>query len=151
MKKISGVLMSFLAVFFLPVIAFAAPETTEENPIKKIGGYMKWKWSVLDGLDFLFSPITLVLTILIITALVVLIWRVITRITKVSAGKAALKDKVFWIEVSVSLLIIFLLFSGALFDMLGNIYNWTNKQDLGGGETALLRVERSINDFSNLV
>ncbi|MBA9086510.1 putative membrane protein [Fontibacillus solani] len=135
MKKVTTLLLMMLSVFLMPVMVFAADD---ENPIKKIGGYMKWNWTILDGLDWLFSPVMIVFTGLLIVAFVTLLWRIINKGYKIIKGKEKLKDKEFWIEAAVMVLFLFLLFSGALFKILGNIYDWTNKQDIGGTETAII-------------
>ncbi|MNW54370.1 hypothetical protein D3C74_319680 [compost metagenome] len=135
MKKVTTLLLMVLSVFLMPVMVFA----DDENPIEKIGGYMKWNWKILDGLDWLFSPVMIGFTGLLIIAFVTLLWRLIYKGYKIIKGKEKLKDKEFWTEIVVMIIFLFLFFSGALFKILGNIYDWTNKQDIGGTpETAII-------------
>ncbi|GIP08834.1 hypothetical protein J1TS5_10040 [Paenibacillus macerans] len=145
MKKYLLTLFMMMSVFLFPVLAFAE-EGGGENPVEKIGGYMKWKWSVLDGLDWLFSPIMIVISLLLAATFVLLIWRIIVKIAKITSGKSSIKDKAFWVEIGVVILILFLLFSGALFKILGNIYEWTNKQDIGGDGKTTSQIDRSVDD-----
>ncbi|MEI7024709.1 hypothetical protein [Paenibacillus sp. y28] len=121
-------LMVMAGVLLLPIIAFAEEEG---NPVKKIREKMKFNWKVLDGLDFLFSPLMIVLTLIVFAVLIVLIVRVIFHIYKISTGKESIKNKTFWIEMGFVILILFLLFSGAFFSILENIYEWQNDQDIG--------------------
>lgn len=144
MKKRIFALMVFLSVFLMPMFAYADP-AKGENPVEKIESKMKWNWNALDGLDFLFNPVMLVLSLAILVAFIWVIWRLIMKIVSISRGKSSIKDKSFWVEIVAVILILFLLFSGALFKFLGNIYNWTDKQDIGGKGTA--QIERKVDTF----
>ncbi|MEK5163167.1 hypothetical protein NYE69_12620 [Paenibacillus sp. FSL R5-0527] len=146
MKKYLMALFMMMSVFLFPVLAFAE-EGEGGNPIKKIGDYMKWKWSALDGLDWVFSPVMIVLSLIIGAALVLLIWRIVVKIVKILSGKASIKDKAFWVEIGAVALILLLIISGALFKFLENIYDWTNKQDIGGDGSSTSQIERSVDDL----
>lgn len=127
MKRFFALLMLSLISSLLPVIAFAA----DENPITKIKEKMKFKWTVLDGMDFIFSPVMIAVTLLLILLLVFSVFKVITHLWKMSRGKAHLADKMFWIESLFVVVMVFLFISGGFFGLLEQIYNWTSKQDLG--------------------
>jgi len=125
-------LMVLFSMFIMPVLAYA-----EDNPITKIKEKMKFNWKVLDGLDFIFTPIGLFISLITIATLIFVVVKVIIKLVKISAGKGTIKDKWFWIESGLVVLIVFLFISGAFFSLLENIYNWTSTQDLGGETSAL--------------
>lgn len=131
MKKTITVLMMFFSVFLLPIMAYA----DDNNPITKIKEKMKFNWKVLDGLDFVFTPIGLFISLITIATLIFVVVRVIIKLVKISTGKGTIKDKWFWIEAGLIVFIVFLFISGAFFSFLENIYNWTSTQDLGGKTT----------------
>jgi NADH:ubiquinone oxidoreductase subunit 5 (subunit L)/multisubunit Na+/H+ antiporter MnhA subunit len=144
MKKISKyvqVLMIALSVFLLfPTFTFAA----DDNPFRKMSELMKFNFGVLDGLDWIFIIIMIGMTLLVVVAIVWLFIRVILKITKSNKGQSYLKDKDFWIESFVTVLLLALLASGALFKIFANIYDWTNKQDIGSQPTS--RIELQLKD-----
>ncbi|MDH6507670.1 MULTISPECIES: hypothetical protein [unclassified Paenibacillus] len=127
------IMMVLFSMFMLPMLAYA----DDNNPITKIKEKMKFNWKVLDGLDFVFTPIGLVISLLTIATLVFVVVRVIIKLVKISTGKGTIKDKWFWIEAGLIVFIVFLFISGAFFSFLENIYNWTSTQDLGGEKSAL--------------
>lgn len=128
-KQITTFMMLVMSLFLLPISVFAA---AAENPIDKMSDKMKFNWGILDNADFIFSPISIVISLLVIGALLLTIIRVFIRVTKISSGKASIKDKWFWIEVGVIFLILFFFFSGAFFSFLSSIYEWTSNQDITG-------------------
>ncbi|MNW01944.1 hypothetical protein D3C71_1976520 [compost metagenome] len=79
---------------------------------------------------------------MVIAALIFTFVKVVAKIVKISTGKATFKDKWFWIESGIVLLILFLIFSGAFFDFLEAVYTWTSKQDVVGKPTGLLSPNR---------
>ncbi|MEK4191446.1 hypothetical protein [Paenibacillus sp. FSL L8-0494] len=123
-------ILLFLAVFLLPVVAYA----DDENPVTKMKSMLKFNWKVLDGLGFLFYIIMIPLTLAIIALLVWCIVDVVKYLIKVRRAKASLGDKKFWIELAITLLIVFLFTSGAFLNVLENVYDWTSKQDIGTNE-----------------
>ncbi|MGG3278943.1 hypothetical protein [Paenibacillus solani] len=127
-KHFTTFMMLIMSLFLLPISVFASAE----NPIDKMGEKMKFNWSILDGADFIFSPVSILISIIVIGALLFTIIRVFIRVMKISSGKASIKDKWFWIEVGVIFLILFFFFSGAFFKFLSGIYDWTNNQDITG-------------------
>lgn len=131
-KKLTMFMMIIMSLFMLPMAAFA---NKEGNPIDKINEKVKFDWGILDKADFVFSPASIVISLLVIGALLFALVRVIIRVVKISTGKASLKDKGFWIEVGVIFLILFLFFSGAFFSFLSGLYEWTSNQDLTGTKT----------------
>lgn len=141
MKKISKhvqVLMITLSIFLLfPTLAFAEGD----NPFRKLAEKMKWNFGVLDGLDFVFTIIMIVLSLLVIAASVILIIRIVLKAVKVKKGQSLLKDKDFWMEVAATTLLLALLFSGALFNIIASIYDWTNKQKIGENSTSQIEIQ----------
>ncbi|MEK4108603.1 MULTISPECIES: hypothetical protein [Paenibacillus] len=123
-------ILLFLTVFLLPVVAYA----DDENPVTKMKSMLKFNWKVLDGLGFLFYIIMIPLTLAIIALLVWCIVDVVKYLIKVRRAKASLGDKKFWIELAITLLIVFLFTSGAFLNVLENVYDWTSKQDIGTNE-----------------
>ncbi|MEK3868047.1 hypothetical protein MHH60_31815 [Paenibacillus sp. FSL H7-0716] len=123
-------ILLFLIVFLLPVVAYA----DDENPVTKMKSMLKFNWKVLDGLGFLFYIIMIPLTLAIIALLVWCIVDVVKYLIKVRRAKASLGDKKFWIELAITLLIVFLFTSGAFLNVLENVYDWTSKQDIGTNE-----------------
>lgn len=121
-------MMVLFCMFIMPMMAYAA----EDNPITKIKEKMKFNWKVLDGLDFVFTPIGLFISLITIATLIFVVVRVIIKLVKISTGKGTIKDKWFWIEAGLIVFIVFLFISGAFFSFLENIYTWTSTQDLGG-------------------
>lgn len=117
-------------MFLLPVVAYA----DDENPVTKMKSMLKFNWKVLDGLGFLFYIIMIPLTLAIIALLVWCIVDVVKYLIKVRRAKASLGDKKFWIELAITLLIVFLFTSGAFLNVLENVYDWTSKQDIGTNE-----------------
>lgn len=111
MKKTITVLMMFFSVFLLPIMAYA----DDDNPITKIKEKMKFNWKVLDGLDFVFTPIGLFISLITIATLIFVVVRVIIKLVKISTGKGTIKDKWFWIEAGLIVFIVFLFISGAFF------------------------------------
>ncbi|ASA20269.1 hypothetical protein [Paenibacillus donghaensis] len=120
-------MMVFFSMFVVPMLAHA-----EDNPITKIKDKMKFNWTVLDGLDFIFTPIGLFISLITIATLIFVVVKVVIKLIKISAGKGSIKDKWFWIEAGLLVFIVFLFISGAFFSFLENVYNWTSKQDIGG-------------------
>lgn len=139
MKKTITVLMMFFSVFLLPIMAYA----DDNNPITKIKEKMKFNWKVLDGLDFVFTPIGLFISLITIATLIFVVVRVIIKLVKISTGKGTIKDKWFWIEAGLIVFIVFLFISGAFFSFLENIYNWTSTQDLGGKTTFIQSMDHN--------
>lgn len=127
-KKFSMLMLIIMSIFVLPVSAFAAEK--DPNPIDIIKGMLTFDFSVLEGMDFFFTPIGMVLSLLVVGALVFLLVRIFIKVVKIAMGKASLKDKGFWIEILALLIIIFFVISGAFFDMLSALYDWTSNQDL---------------------
>lgn len=127
-KKWLSSLILFLGIFLLPALAFAEGE---ENPITKLKEYMKFNWGVLAGLGWLFYFIMIPFTLIVIGLLAWSIISVIQHLWKVKRAKASLKDKAFWIETGVTILIIFLFISGAFWNILEKIYDWTSTQKIG--------------------
>lgn len=131
-----------LCLFFVPNFVSA-----EGNPIEQLEKNLKPNWKVLEGLGFVFTPLNLLLTLLMIGVLVFCIWKILVKLWKVSTSKETLKDKMFWIEVGGVILILFLFFSGIFWKLLGGLYNWTEKQDVTGEASASSAVVRDINSF----
>ncbi|MNR66789.1 hypothetical protein D3C85_1904730 [compost metagenome] len=52
------------------------------------------------------------------------------HLIKIRRGKANFKDKMFWIEIGVTVGIIFIFLSGMFWDILAQIYDWTSSQDI---------------------
>ncbi|WP_438498660.1 hypothetical protein, partial [Paenibacillus sp. IHBB 3054] len=102
MKKTITVLMMFFSVFLLPIMAYA----DDNNPITKIKEKMKFNWKVLDGLDFVFTPIGLFISLITIATLIFVVVRVIIKLVKISTGKGTIKDKWFWIEAGLIVFIV---------------------------------------------
>lgn len=147
MKSCFQMLTIMLSVFLLlPTLAFAEDG---ENPIKKIRGFLKFNWSWLDGLEWLFSPVNLILSIVLVIGFLALIGRIIWKIVKIKKGQSIFKDKEFWIETGLITVLIFMLFSGSLFKIMENIYDWTNKQDIGGQPTSHIETQIKDNDVRN--
>lgn len=124
-KNFTALMIVIMSLFVLPISAFA-----KDNPIDIIKEKMQFNFSVLKGMDFLFTPLGLLLSLLIAIAFVFLVVKVLVKIFKAATGKGTIKDKWFWIETGLVLLIIFFVISGAFFDLLSNIYDWTSQQDL---------------------
>ncbi|GIP61143.1 hypothetical protein [Paenibacillus woosongensis] len=140
MIKRFGAWLLALCLFFVPTFVFA-----EENPIEKLEKNMKLNWKVLDGLDFIFSPFNLLLTLLLIGIFLFCVWKILAKLWKVVLSKETLKDKMFWLEVGGVILILFLFLSGAFWKFLGGLYNWTEKQDVTGVTSSA--VVRDIGSF----
>lgn len=135
MKKMFASLFSmFVLSILLPVLAFAEGEN--QNPITKIKDKMKFRWEVLENLDFVFLIVMIPVTLLLVGTFVFSLIRIATFIWKISHGKASIKNKEFWIEMGAVVLILFLFISGAFFSFLENMYNWTNKQNIGSNTSA---------------
>ncbi|SGI69814.1 Uncharacterised protein [Mycobacterium tuberculosis] len=126
-KQWSMLMILIMSLFVMPVAAFAAPN---QNPIDQIKDKMKFNFNVLNGMDFIFTPLGIVLSILIAFAFVFLIVKIMIKIFKAATGKGTIKDKWFWIETGLVLLIVFFVISGAFLDILSSIYDWTSDQDL---------------------
>ncbi|MFC6649362.1 hypothetical protein ACFTAO_34490 [Paenibacillus rhizoplanae] len=99
-------------------------------------------------MDFVFTPIGLVISLLTIATLVFVIVKVIIKLVKISTGKGTIKDKWFWIEAGLLVFIVFLFISGAFFSFLENIYNWTSKQDIGGTTTTFIQMVDQYRNWS---
>ncbi|MFM9329042.1 hypothetical protein [Paenibacillus mesotrionivorans] len=127
MKRLFTLLMLCLLSLLVPVIAFAA----DENPITKIKQKMGFNWKVLDGLDFIFSPVMIAVTLLLIGLLIFSVIGIITHLWKIKRAKASLSDKKFWIESLFVVVMVFLFVSGGIWGLLEQIYNWTSNQDIG--------------------
>ncbi|WP_189031157.1 hypothetical protein [Paenibacillus albidus] len=125
-KKTWTLLLVLFSMFVMPMMAYA-----DDNPITKIKEKLKFNWKVLDGLDFVFTPIGLFISLITIATLIFVVVRVIMKLVKISTGKGTIKDKWFWIEAGILVFIVFLFISGAFFSFLENVYNWTSTQDLG--------------------
>ncbi|WP_088834404.1 MULTISPECIES: hypothetical protein [Paenibacillus] len=121
-------------VFQLPMLAWAANNTngSEENPFTNMKEKMKFNWRIMEGADWVFYIIMLLLSGLMIYLLIATVGGVITHLVKIKHGKASLKDRNFWLETGFIIFFIVLLFSGGFFKILESIYSWTNKQDIGG-------------------
>lgn len=137
------ILMVLFSMFMLPMLAYA-----DDNPITKIKEKMKFNWKVLDGLDFIFTPIGLFVSLITIATLIFVVIKVVTKLVKISAGKGTIKDKWFWIEAGIVVFIVFLFISGAFFSFLENIYNWTSKQDIGGTTTTFIQLVDQYRNWS---
>lgn len=121
-------MIMIMSLFVLPLSAFA----DESNPMTKIKEEVKIDFGIINGMNFFFTPLGKVISLIVFAGLLFLIGRIIWRIVRVSTGKASLKDKWFWIENGISLLIIFLIINGSFFALLESIFSWTDKQDLVG-------------------
>ncbi|MGG1670001.1 hypothetical protein ACIFOE_04990 [Paenibacillus sp. NRS-1783] len=141
MKKWFTGLMVFMGLFVLPMMAFA-----EGNPMDEIDKFTKPSWAWLSGLGFVFTPLNLVFSILIFIGFISVIIRIVYRIVRASSGKAVLRDKGFWIEVGIIVFVILLFFTGAFGAILKQMYNWTEKQDIGKEKSAM-QIERSVDSF----
>lgn len=128
-KKLSAWLLT-MCLFFVPAVAYA-----DDNPINFMEKNLKPNWKVLEGLDFLFSPLNIVLTLMLVATLVFCIIKIFKKLFKSSAAKESIKDKAFWIEIGGVILILFLFFSGIFWKFLGGLYDWTNNQDVTGVAT----------------
>ncbi|MGG4145686.1 hypothetical protein ABEW34_21555 [Paenibacillus algorifonticola] len=133
MKKWMAWFPLALLLWMIPIIAYAAGD---ENPMDRLKKFFKFNWAVIDNLGFAFYLIMVPITIFIF---VLLVWTVVGLISffyKVNKGEKNFKDKDFWIRTGAIILFVFLIVSGALFDFLGNIYEWTVKLDIGSGGDA---------------
>lgn len=133
-KWYTVIVMSVLMFVVRASMAMAATKTNE-NPITTLKKEMGFNWGVLDNLGWLFYIVMIPLTLVVLGTLVFCIWNAAVFILKVARGKERLSNKMFWIEIGVVILFIFLFISGALLDILEQIYNWTNNQDIGTGTT----------------
>lgn len=140
-KKLLSFVLTLFGLFMMPMMVFA----DETNPITKIKEYFKLDWKILDGLGFLFLIIMIPVTLILIIVLVWSIIGVIMHLLKIKRGKAKIKDKEFWIETAAIFIILFLIFSGAFFSFLENLYEWTNKQDIG--ESVTYQIEQPISEY----
>ncbi|MGG4108812.1 hypothetical protein AAXB25_33460 [Paenibacillus lautus] len=129
-KNITTFMMMIMSLFLLPISVFAS---AADNPVDKMSEKLKFNWKIIENADFIFSPAGIVISALTIGALLFTIVRVFIRITKISSGKASIKDKWFWIEVGIVLFILFFFFSGGFFKLLSQVYEWTSNQDITGG------------------
>ncbi|MEC0167385.1 hypothetical protein [Paenibacillus graminis] len=137
MKKVLASLMVVLSLFVLPVMAFA--EDKSANPMTQLKKYLSFDSKVLENIGFILTPVGLVISVMVVAILVFCVFQVIKKlITSRTTKGGTIKDKAFWIEIGVTLLITFLFLSGAFFDFLEAVYNWTYKQDVVGTTTSML-------------
>lgn len=104
-----------------------------ENPIKKIREKMKFNWSIFEGLDFVFFLLAIPYTIIVIGLLLYSLWGILKFFWGANKGQRSLSDKPFWIRVSITLLVLFMLLSGLFWDGLELIYSWTANQKITNG------------------
>ncbi|RJX40947.1 hypothetical protein D3P09_02710 [Paenibacillus pinisoli] len=100
------------------------------NPIKKLREKLSFDWSIFEGLDFVFFLLAIPYTVIVVGLLIYCVWGILKFIWQANKGGRSLNDKPFWIRVAVTILIVFMLFSGLAWDILEAIFNWTNKQDV---------------------
>jgi len=135
-KKWTMLMIIFMGLFALPLSAFAEKA---KNPIDTIAEKLKFRFAVLEGMDFLFTPIGIFISLVMVAILVFLIIKVIIKLVKASTGKGTIKDKWFWIESGLTLFLVFFIFSGGFFDLLSGIYNWTSETDIVGTGTEAVK------------
>ncbi|WP_168121902.1 hypothetical protein [Paenibacillus sp. HB172176] len=135
--------MSVLNSFYIQAINVLAaatptpfPSGTEgdwdANPIGKLREKLAFRWSIFEGLDFLFFLLAVPYTILTVGLLLYSLWGVLKFLWAASKGNKSIGDKAFWIRVAVIVFVCFLLFSGIFWDILESIYTWTSSQDVTG-------------------
>ncbi|WP_336775391.1 hypothetical protein [Paenibacillus sp. MMO-58] len=135
MKKWYTIIVMSGLLFLVRASMAMAAAKTNDNPITTLKKEMGFNWGVLNNLGWLFYIIMIPLTLVVIGTLVFCIWKAASFILKVARGKESLNNKMFWIELGVVILFIFLFISGAFLDILEQIYNWTSNQDIGTGTT----------------
>lgn len=106
--------------------------TWDANPIRKMEEKLSLKWSIFEGLDFVFAIIAIIFTVVIVAIFVYNLWGIIKFVLAASRGLKPIADKPFWIRIAVVAGIVFLFFSGIFWDILNAIYEWTSKQDVVG-------------------
>lgn len=116
----------------ISTLAYAA----DENPFKKLGDKMKFDFSILDGLDWLVLIFMIVLSLAVLFLMGWIVWDIIKFLIDVRKAKADFKNKKFYIELIGTVIFIFLLVSGTLFDIFANIYDWTSGLNIGESTNA---------------
>lgn len=104
-----------------------------ENPIKQIREKMEFNWKIFEGLDFVFLILAIPYTIIVIGLLLYSLWGILKFFWGANKGQRSLADKPFWIRVSITLLVLFMLLSGLFWDGLELIYSWTANQEISNG------------------
>ncbi|MDN4090894.1 hypothetical protein [Paenibacillus polymyxa] len=130
-KWLSSMLMSML-LFLMPTMAFAESSGgSGENPFRKLAEKLKFNFAVMDGLDWVFWIVMIVVSLGVIALLVWIVWDIIKFLINVRRAKADFKNTKFWIEAGATILILYLLVGGAFFNIMANMYDWTQKQKIG--------------------
>lgn len=130
-KWLSSMLMSIL-LFLVPTMAFAESSGgAGENPFRKLADKLKFNFAVMDGLDWVFWIVMIVISLMVIVLLVWIVADIVKFLIKVRRAKEDIKNTKFWIEAGATILILYLLVGGAFFNMMANLYDWTQKQKIG--------------------
>lgn len=121
---------------------------TETNPFRKLKELLKFDFNILNGLTWLVVIFMIVLTLGVIVLLFWIVWDIVRFLINVRRAKADFKDKKFYIELAGTVLLIWLLVSGVLFDIFANIYDWSNSLNIGkeSAPTTMLEYDR-YSDF----
>ncbi|PWW01205.1 hypothetical protein DFQ01_11095 [Paenibacillus cellulosilyticus] len=127
LKKLS---FTWLVMLLLSTVFQASAFAADVNPITKIKSKMTFNWDLLNGLDFMFYLIMIPISLSIIFLIVYSVYGIIVHLIRVRRGKESLSDKKFWIEIGVTIFIVFIFLSGLFWDFLELVYNWTSQQDL---------------------
>jgi hypothetical protein len=127
-------MMNGLALGVMKVTTTPAPSTGswESNPIQKLREKLALRWSIFEGLDFLFFLMAVPFTLITVGLLLYNLWGILKFLWSASKGQKPIADKPFWIRVAVVIFVCFLLFSGIFWDVLEAIYSWTSNQDVTG-------------------
>lgn len=137
-KRVQMVITMLMAFFVLPLSAYAAPGDSADktNPFTELKKYIYMRWDLLTGLDFVLIIIGIVISAIVLYILYKLILDIFVWVAKVRSAKASYKDKKFLVEIGITVLILFLFFSGTMFDWLGDAYDWMGNQKLDEKVTA---------------
>lgn len=114
----------------LTLLAQMLTSSWGDNPIKKLREQLSFNWQIFDGLGFLFWLLAIPYTIIVVALLIYSIWSILRFLWAANKGQKSLADKAFWLRVSVTILVVFFLFSGLAWDILEQIYSWTSKQEV---------------------
>jgi hypothetical protein len=78
----------------------------------------------LDSLDWLLIMMGAAGTIMSTAALIIWIYKIVIFLIQVGSGKKSIRSKKFWINMGVSLLLIFTFMSGAILLFLGKLFDF---------------------------
>lgn len=141
MKFLISWVTAFVLTLVFPVACFAA--TT--NPFTKMRDKLRFNWKVIDNLDFLFIIFMVFMSLVVIGLFLLVIFSLASHLWKSYRGKAQIGDKGYWIRFSVTLLILFMFFGGALFALLEKVYNWQDNLDIGVDPTPTIQTPQNGN------